>query len=136
LQQLLQLAVGFDAAVTEVGIAQGQVAGEHHAPVFDLLQEGGIDGGGAAFGLVGLGELIERSFEDGLAGEGAGDVVPVVGIIFIAQIQDAGDAGLVGVGRFDAAIVDSELLEVGEDRQREFAGPGVAAQRIGGGDRP
>jgi len=45
----------------------------------------------------------------------------------------AGFTGLVGLGRLDAAVIDGDLLEVGEDRQRELGGPGIAAQLVGGG---
>ena len=38
-------------------------------------------------------------------------------------------SSLVGL---DAAVVDRELLEVGEDAEREFGGPGVAAELEGG----
>src|SRR5262249_55043995 len=35
--------------------------------------------------------------------------------------------------RFHPAIVDSEFLKVGENRQRKLAGPAVAPQLVGGG---
>ena len=43
-------------------------------------------------------------------------------------------AALSLVVRLDAAIVDGELLEVGEDAERELGGPGVAAELEGGAD--
>ena len=38
---------------------------------------------------------------------------------------------LVGLVGLDAAVVDGELLEVGEDRERQLGRPGVAAELEG-----
>ena len=43
-------------------------------------------------------------------------------------------AALVALVGLDAAVVDGELLEVGEDAKRQLGGPGVAAELEGGLD--
>ena len=41
---------------------------------------------------------------------------------------------LVGRGGLDAAVVDGELLEIGEDGDGELGAPGVPAELVGGVD--
>lgn len=43
---------------------------------------------------------------------------------------DARGRGLVGFQRLDAAVVDRELLEVGQNRKRQLGRPGVAAKLV------
>jgi len=43
------------------------------------LQESGIDGGGPLLALGGIGVLVERTFEDGIARKDAGQLVPTRG---------------------------------------------------------
>ncbi len=52
----------------------------------------------------------------------------------IGVVHDAGRGGLVGLVRLDAAVVDGEFLEIGEDGERQFGGPGIAAQLEGGAE--
>ena len=66
--------VGF--ALGEFCVAQRQILGEGLAPGFDGLEKGIVYGGGAALGFVLLGVFVERAFEDGFAGEDAGDFIP------------------------------------------------------------
>ncbi len=89
---------------------------------------------GAAFFLGRFGELIERAFEDRLAGEDAGDFVPARNVLGVVQEQDASFGGFVVLVRLFAAIVDGEFLEVGEDGERQLCRPGVAAELEGGAD--
>ena len=86
-------------ALGELGVAQGEVAGELVAPALDVFEEGVVDVGGAALGLGGFGELVERAFEDGLAGEDAGDLVPALGVLGVGGVEDAAGGGCVVFGR-------------------------------------
>jgi len=81
------------------------------------LQESGIDGGGPLLALGGIGVLVERTFEDGIARKDAGQLVPTRGQVRAGDVEDAADRGLVGLGRLDAAIVDGKFREAGQDRQ-------------------
>ena len=63
--------------------------------------------------------------------EDAGDLVPAVGVLVEGEVQHPGGGGLVGFVRLDPAVVDRELLEVGEDAQGQLGAPGVAAELVG-----
>ncbi|MHB8997780.1 MAG: hypothetical protein ACYC63_21245 [Armatimonadota bacterium] len=54
---------GLDGVVEFVdgeAVAQGEVAGEFISPAFDLLEELGVDGGGAALALATLGKASKK----------------------------------------------------------------------------
>ncbi len=155
-EQRLQLAVGLDAAVladaqeddavdghldgvvqvalAESGVAQGDVVRQQVAPALDLGQEGVVHLGGAALACGGFGVLVEGAFEDGLVGEDGGNLVPLGGILAVGEQHDAPGGGFVGLVGLDAAVVDGELLEIGQDGEGQLGGPGVAAELVGGGD--
>ena len=115
-------------------VPQSEVGGEIGPPLLDLFQKGGIDLGGAALVLVGLGELVEGALEDRFLGEDGGDVVPLLGELAEGAVEDAADGRLVGLGRFEAAVVDGELLEVAEDAQGQLGAPGITTELEGGCD--
>ncbi len=116
----------------QAGVSQGDVAGQQFAPAFDLLEELGVDLGGAAFAAAGLGILVEGALEDGLLGEDVADFAPAVGVLIEGEVLDAGGGGLVGGTGADATVVNGELFEVGDDRQGQLGAPGIAAKLIGG----
>ena len=95
------------------------------------LEEFVVNVGGALLGPVFLDELVERAFEDRVAGEHAGNLVPAFSVFGAGNVKDAGEGGVVFLVGLDAAVIDGELLEVGEDRERELGGPGVAAELEG-----
>ena len=86
-------------ALGELGVAEGEVAGEVGAPGFDGLEELVVHVGGAALGPGGFGELVEGAFEDGVAGEDAGDFIPALGVFGVGDVEDAADGGAVVCGR-------------------------------------
>ena len=49
----------------------------------------------------------------------------------MGQIHDAGFGGGIALLGFDAAIVDGELSEIGQDAQGGIARPAVGAQLFG-----
>ena len=49
-----------------------------------------------------------------------------------AAVEEAGDGGFVGGEGLEAAIVNGELLEIGEDAEGEFHRPRIAAELKGG----
>ena len=123
-----------EPAVGEVGVAEGEVAGEGVAPGFDFGEEGGIDFGGAFFLFGGLGVFVEGTLEDGFFGEDVGDFGPAVGVFGVFEVLDAGGGGFVVFVGFGAGVVNGEFFEVGEDGEGQFGRPGVAAELEGGGD--
>jgi len=76
--------------------------------------------------------LVERVLQNRFAGEDAGDLVPLRLVLVVGEVQGAGGRRLVVLVRADAGVVDGELLEVGQDRERELRRPGVATELIGG----
>jgi len=112
-------------------VAQGDVAGQHLAPALDLLQELGVHLAGAALALGILHVAVEGTLEHRLLGKHAVDVVEAVKILVEGEVHDAPYPSLViGFGTL-AAVVDRELLKVGEDAQGQFGAPGVAPQLVG-----
>jgi hypothetical protein len=55
----------------------------------------------------------------------------VVLVLVKPDIEDTSDRCLVVLIGLDAAIVDGELLEVGQDGERELGRPGIATKLIG-----
>ena len=53
----------------------------------------------------------------------------------VPEVDDPGGRRLVGLLRPDAAVVDGELLEIGQDAHRQLGRPGIAPQLEGGADR-
>ena len=102
------------------------------APALDLAQEGRVHLGRAPLAALGLGVLVERAAEDGLAAEHPGDLVPALGVLVEGDVQHTSRGGLVGLVRLDPTVVDGEFLEVGEDAERQLGAPGVAAELVGG----
>ena len=121
-------------ALGQPGVAEGEVLGEFLAPALDGFQEGHIDFDGAALGLAGVGEFIVPTIVDGFAGEAFVNPIPFLGVVPEGAIEDARGAGGVVLAGFEAAIIDGKLLEVGEEAQREFGGPGIATELKGGAD--
>ena len=120
-------------------VAQGDIARQQIAPGFDLLEEFSVHLGGAAFSFGAVGEFVESAAPDGLFGKDFGDLVPMAEVFFKIVEQNAPSGGTVfGVGTV-AAVVDGEMLEIGQDGEGKFGVPGVAAELIGGfgvGDDP
>ena len=120
-------------------VAQGDIARQQIAPGFDLLEEFSVHLGGAAFSFGAVGEFVESAAPDGLFGKDFGDLVPMAEVFFKIVEQNAPSGGTVfGVGTV-AAVVDGEMLEIGQDGEGKFGVPGVATELIGGfgvGDDP
>ena len=70
-----------------------------NTPPCDFLEEGGIDGGSAALAFLRLGVLVERAFENRLARENAGNIVPFRAVIRVGETQSAAGRGLVCMSR-------------------------------------
>lgn len=121
-------------AGADVGVAECDVARERVAPGLDFGEKRGVDLGGASFAFLGLGVLVEGAFEDGVAGEGGREVVPVAGIFGAIEVSDAAGAGFVGWSGLDPAVVHGELFEVGEDTEGELGGPCIASELVCGAD--
>ena len=149
----LQAAVGLDAAVFadpqeddavdgplhgEIQVAagnarvpQGDVPRQHVAPRFDLDEKRRIDLGRPLLDLLRGDELFQRSAANGLRRKEVEQFVPAVEILRVIEEDDAGGSRLVVLFRPNAAIVNGELLEIGEDAHRQLGRPGVAAELIG-----
>ena len=112
----------------EARVAEGDVPREHVAPLLDFGKEGVVNRGRAFPGPARFHVVVERASLDGVGREEALEVVPAFEVVGVAEKHGAGGRGFVGLVRLDAAVVDRELLEVGEERDRELGGPGVAAE--------
>ena len=153
-EQAAQLPVWFDAAVFahaqeddavdgalygevefvhgEAAVAQGDVACQAQPPALYLREEFPVNLRCAALALRGFDVLVEGALLDGLLREGVGDFVPAFGVVAPGQVEYARDGGLVVFARGYAAVIDGELLEVGQDGERQFGRPCVASQLVGG----
>lgn len=85
----------------------------------------------AALRLVRFGVLVEGTFQNRIAREDRSDVVPFVEVILVNDVLNAACCRAVLKKRLAPAVVNRELLEVGEDRKGELRAPGVAPQLIG-----
>ena len=99
-------------------VAQGDIARQQVAPGFDLLKEFSVHLGGAAFSFGAVGEFVKSAAPDGLFGKDFGDLVPMAEVFFKIVEQNAPRGGTVfGVGTV-AAVVDGEMLEIGQDGRK------------------
>ena len=73
-------------ALGELGVAEGEVAGQVGAPGFDSLKELFIDVAGAALALNRFSELVERAFEHRIPGEDARDFIPAPGVFGVRNV--------------------------------------------------
>ena len=154
-EQRLQLAVGLDAAVFahaeeddavdgaldgEVELVDGELGLRRARFLASASRQVSISFRNSASTVavprlpVGDGVLVEGAFEDGVLGEDGGDLVPSGQVVAIGEVENAAGAGLVGWVWANPAIVDGELLEIGEDGERQLGRPGVAAELIGGAE--
>ena len=59
------------------------------------------------------------------------DLIEAVDILLVSDVHDSRHAGLVAGLGTDAAVVDGELLKIGENAERKLGGPRIAANLIG-----
>ena len=71
----------------KIGVPEGDVLGEHVAPVFDLGQEGVVNRCRAFLEPARLGVLVEGAFEHGFLGEDGDDLAPFLGIVFVGEVE-------------------------------------------------
>jgi len=116
----------------QAGVAVGDGPGQQVAPLVELAQELGVDGGDPLLAPLGGGELLQGTGQDRVAAEEGGDLVPVGLVLVVAPVAQAGDGGGVLLRRAQAGVVDGELLEVGQHAEGQLGRPGVAAQLEGG----
>ena len=112
-------------------ISQGDISGQDLPPAGDLLQEGGIHLGRASLAPFIPGIFIKRAFEDGVLGEYGRNLIPLLQIIPASQIEYPPFGGHILLVRLHSAVVDRELLEVGEDGQGQLCRPGISSQLEG-----
>jgi len=115
-----------DGARIEAGVAQSDIPRQFLAPALHFGQKVVVHVGGSFFGPRRFDKLVEAAFHDGLAGEDSGDVVPFVGELLVGIQAHAVDGGGVAVFGFEAAVVNGQLLEIGEHRHGHLGGPAVA----------
>jgi hypothetical protein len=121
-----------EIALGEAAVAQGQVFGEAFAPGLHVGEEVVVELGGAALAFGGGGEFVEGAVEHGGLGEDAGDLIPLRRVVLIGAVEESGGGGLVVFLRSGAAVVDGELVEVGDDAKAQLGGVGIAAELFGG----
>jgi hypothetical protein len=109
-----------EIALRELRIAHGQIAREIGPPLFDLTEKGVVHLGSAALGLGRFGKLIEGAFEDRVAGKDFGNVIPTRDVFVEVEIKHTRDGSFVVESRLDAAIVNGEFFEIGQDAQRKL----------------
>ncbi|GEM_PF-1969932 len=112
----------------EIGIAQGQIARQRIAPVFDFFEKRRVNFGGAFLGLVGFGVFVKRAFENRVFRENIADLFPLLFVIGVTQIKRPAGGGLVGLRRLLAAIINGKFFKIGENTERQFGRPGITAQ--------
>jgi hypothetical protein len=123
-----------EVADGQAGIAQGEVAGQQVAPALDLGQESVVHRARAAFALGGVGVFVEGAAQDGIARKDRRRSRPIFNILVEGVVEDAGLGGPVGLFGFYAGVVNGQLLEVGEDAERQLGGPAVAPELVGRGN--
>jgi len=114
----------FDA---ELRIMLGDVSRKGLAPAFDVFKEG-IAERFHAFAAFAGGVLVERAAQNRFAGKHRGDFIPAFGKFGVFDLKDGRGAGLVFGTGLVARIVNNEVPEIRQDRQRQLRGVGVAAE--------
>jgi len=149
-EQRLQGAVGLDAAILghaqkdqavdshlhgeielapgQAGVAQGDVARQHDAPLVQAVEKIAVQLRRAALALLVLDKAVKSTAQHRLFGKGGGDFVPLVDIVVKGIIGHAAHVRLVDDRRFDARIVHTQLFKIGEHGNRQFGRVGIAPQ--------
>ena len=106
-----------------------ELFGEHAPPVLHIAQESRVHGQHA---FAELGEqVLVFALADGERRQGLLQARPGSGILRAGQMPDAGFGGGVALLRRDAAVVNSEFGEIGQDADGGIARPAIAAQLPG-----
>ena len=111
---------------------QGQIPCQGIAQALDLVQERRVYLRSASFPFPRLGELIEGAMENCILGKYRCDFFPTGSVFFVGKVEDSARARFVIFPGFEMAVVDGKLGKVGEDRERQFGAPGIAAQLVSG----
>src|ERR1019366_3025004 len=101
---------------------------------FDGFKKGVVNVSRAALGFAGFRELVERAFEDSLAGKHSGNLVPARGVFGVMDVKDSPDGGAVIFIRLEAAVIDGKFLKVTQDAQGQLGRKTVTAKLEGGAD--
>ena len=105
-----------------------QVLGQGGAPAFHIAQESLVHAQHA------LGRRLEQvavpPLAHGFRRERLPQPFPGLKVLRMRQIQDAGIFGGIALQRFDAAVVDGELGEIGQDADGGIARPAVGAAAV------
>ena len=99
------------------------------APAFHIAQEGFVNAQHAFGGR--LQQIAVLALPHRLGRQRLAQPLPFGEVLGMGQIQDAGFFGRIALARFDAAIIDRELGEVGQDADGGIARPAVGAQLFG-----
>ena len=150
-EQSLKLRVGLDTAIladaqeddpvdgplhgevqfvdVQASIPHRQIAGQRVTPLLDLGEKLGIHRRCPALSPRNR-ILVEGPLEDSVLGEFRGDLVPACEVVLIRQVQSTTDARFI-VGTWPGeTLVNCELLEVRQDRERQLGRPCVALELI------
>ncbi|MDP2897975.1 MAG: hypothetical protein Q8Q12_15680 [bacterium] len=119
-------------SLAEVRISQGDVSGKALPPDLDFLKERGIHLRRAFLAFRGLRVPVKGTLENLFTRENRGNLVPALWVFGERDVEGAGCRSLIRSLRLDAAVVRGEFLEIGENAQGQFRGPGVPAELIGG----
>ena len=130
LHELVELAL-VELAVDEAGLFV-KLFRQQRSPAFHIAQESRIHGQ-HAFADISQ-QVFVPALLDGARREGLMQARPGAGVLRAGQVPDAGFGGVVALVRRDAAIVNSELGEIGQDAEGGIARPAVGAQLPGGFD--
>jgi hypothetical protein len=112
-------------------VAQGEVAGQFLAPVFDLFEKRDVEFlPAAALGRLAI--AVKLALEDGTLAEGPFDEVPAADLFEVSDILASRRRRLVELFGRDPAVVDRQFFEIGQDRHRKLGAPAIPPQLIGG----
>ena len=78
--------------------------------------------------------FIERSIQDRLPGEEGGNLRPLFRILVVPEIEEPGFGGFIILGGPRPAVVDRELLKVGENGDGQIGRPGITPYLVSGID--
>lgn len=86
----------------------------------------------AALARLRFGIAVESAAPDGIPRKDAGELAPLFGVLVVCQAEYAGGGGVVAGLGADAAVIDGQLAEIGQDGKGQLGRPGIAAELVGG----
>ncbi|OPY48696.1 MAG: hypothetical protein A4E49_03445 [Methanosaeta sp. PtaU1.Bin112] len=120
-----------EACRIQLGIVPRNALCQILPPEGDVVQKGSVHPLVAPLLRQRLNIFVQRTIEHRLPGKEGGNLRPLLSILVVPEIEQARFGGFVILGGPRPAVVDGELLKIGENGDGKVGRPGIAPYLVG-----